>query len=114
MVQANRANTKTKIQTPPSCPRQPEDRGPGRGRRIKLRAGYRGERGAQGARRLEGRVRRCAPSKGDQRTAAGATLTRSVGDDRSSPDPCRPGGASVPPLPSQRPASSRTTRKDFW
>ena len=27
MVQANRANTKTKIQTPLSCPRQPEDRG---------------------------------------------------------------------------------------
>jgi hypothetical protein len=27
MVQANRANRNTKIQTPLSCPRQPEDRG---------------------------------------------------------------------------------------
>jgi hypothetical protein len=54
---------------------------------------------ARGARRLGGRVRRCAPSKGisGRRPAAGATLTRSVGDDRSSPNPGKPGGASAPP-----------------
>jgi hypothetical protein len=43
MVQANRANRNTKIQTSLSWPRQPEDRGctlPGRGRRIGLHAGY--------------------------------------------------------------------------
>ena len=54
-------------------------------------------RGTQGARRLGGRVRRCAPSTGDQQTAAGATLTRSAGDDRDGPNPGKPSGASAPP-----------------
>ena len=116
MVQANRANRNTKIQTPLSCPRQPEDRGsmhPSRPREADWVARWLlGQRGARA--RLGGRVRRCAPSTGDQQTAAGATLTRSAGDDRSNPNPGKPGGASAPPRPSQRPASSRTTRKDFW
>jgi hypothetical protein len=117
MVQANRANRNTKIQTPLSCPGQPEDRGSmhpsraaGGGLGCALAIGP--ARATQGARRLGGRVRRCAPSTGDQQTAAGATLTRSA--DRSSPNPGKPGGASEPPRPSQRPASSSTTRKDFW
>jgi len=52
MVQANRANRNTKIQTPLSCPRQPEIEVqctlPGRGRRIGLRAGYRASEGHAG------------------------------------------------------------------
>ena len=44
MIQANRANRNTKIQTPLSCPASPKIEVqctlPGRGRRIGLRAGY--------------------------------------------------------------------------
>ena len=119
MVQANRANRNTKIQTPLSCP-PPARRSrfnapfPAAGGGLGCALAIGPARGTQGARRLGGRVRRCAPSTGDQQTAAGATLTRSAGDDRSSPNPGKPGGASAPPRPSQRPASSSTTRKDFW
>jgi hypothetical protein len=52
MVQANRANRNTKIQTPLSCPASPKIEVqctlPGRGRRIGLRAGYRASEGHAG------------------------------------------------------------------
>jgi hypothetical protein len=54
MVQANRANRNTKIQTPLSCPRQPEDRGsmhPSRQREADWVAHWlSGQRGARRAR----------------------------------------------------------------
>jgi hypothetical protein len=84
MVEANRANTKTKIQTPLSCPPRPEDRGSmhlSRPREADWVARWLlGQRGARGG--WAGACGAARLARGDQQTAAGATLTRSAGDDR--------------------------------
>jgi len=61
MVQANRANRNTKIQTPLSCPANPKIEVqctlPGRWRRIGLRAGYRASEGRAEAERARAALR---------------------------------------------------------
>ena len=42
------------------------------------------------------------------------SLTRGERGDRSGAEPANRDGARAPPTARQRPASSRTTRKDFW
>jgi hypothetical protein len=88
MVRANGANTNTKIRTPFSCPRSAEDRGsmhPSRPRQAE-----------RVARWLSGQRRARGP-RGQASGAARASVT-----------------GTLALAAHQRPASSRTTRKDFW
>jgi hypothetical protein len=99
MVQANRANRNTKIQTPLSCPRQPEDRGsmhPSRPREedwvARWLSGQRGARrarggwtGACGAVRLARGINRRRPTTAEsrqtrrrERAAEAKSMTRVV------------------------------------
>jgi hypothetical protein len=113
MVRANCANTTPKILPLFHPIRQPTL--PSRGRRNGLPAGSRASGGHAGRGRQGGRGRRGARLRRGSPDGAAALRSRVA---RKAIDrariPANRDGAGAPPTARQRPASSRTTRKDFW
>jgi hypothetical protein len=117
MVRANCANTNAEIHAPLSS--HPQARkstfnapspAAGGGMGCPLALGQRRARGPGRLGRRCARVARAHPLDG----AAALALTRSESANRSSADTGEPDGARALQTARQRPASSRTTRKDFW
>jgi hypothetical protein len=115
MVRANCANRNAKIRAPSIPSAGPEIEAqctlPGRGRRNGLRAGSRASGGRAG---FGGRCARASSTRiPETRGCDARSRVASAPTDRVR-IPAKPDGARAPQAVRQRPASSRTTRKDFW